>query len=296
MQYRTLGSTGVQVSAVGLGGSHMGKPDDVQDSIRIVRTAIDGGITFMDNCWDYHDGESERRMGMALRDGYRQRVFLMTKLDGHTKTAAAAQLEQSLRRLQTDHVDLVQMHEVIRMGDPEQIFAPGGAIEALIAARHAGKIRYIGFTGHKSPAIHLHMLARDFAWDTVQLPLNCFDHHFDSFEQRVVPVLQSRDIGVLGMKPLGGGRLLDSGTVTAGECLRYSLSLPTSVVITGCETVEQVNQALRAGSEFTPMSEAELRDLRARTAPPAGDGRWERYKTTDVHDGTIRNPHWLTAA
>lgn len=296
MQYRTLGKTGESVSAIGLGGFHIAKTATPDESTRIVRTAIDGGITFMDNSWDYHKGESEIRMGNALRDGYRQKVFLMTKLDGHTKAAAAAQLEQSLRRLQTDVIDLVQMHEVIRMNDPEAILAPGGAIEALVEARQAGKLRYIGFTGHKSPAIHNKMLQQDFPWDTVQMPLNCFDHHFESFERNVLPLLVERGIGVLGMKPMAAGELLKSGAVSAPECLRYALQLPTSVVITGCETVEQVQQAIRAGSEFSPLSDAELSDLLKRTAPPAGEGSFEQYKTSDKHDGTKKNPHWLTGA
>lgn len=296
MQYRTLGRTGERVSAIGLGGFHIAKSATPDETTRIVRTAIDGGITFMDNSWDYHKGESEIRMGNALLDGYRQKVFLMTKLDGHTKAAAAAQLEQSLRRLQTDVIDLVQMHEVIRMDDPEKILAPGGAIEALIEARQAGKLRYIGFTGHKSPDIHYKMVHQDFPWDTVQMPLNCFDHHFESFEKMVLPVLVERGIGVLGMKPMAAGELLKSGVVSAAECLRYALQLPASVVITGCEDVEQVRQALKAGDEFSPMSPAELDDLLARTAPPAGQGAFEQYKTSDRHDGTKRNPHWLTGA
>jgi aryl-alcohol dehydrogenase-like predicted oxidoreductase len=296
MQYRTLGRTGERVSAVGLGGFHMAKTTDAAESTRIIRAAIDDGITFMDNCWDYHGGASEERMGEALRDGYRQRVFLMTKIDGHTRQAAAEQLEQSLRRLQTDCIDLVQCHEVIRPGDPDAIFAPGGAMEALLEARQAGKLRYIGFTGHKDPSVHLRMLEKDFAFDTVQMPLNCFDAHFRSFEQLVLPVLVERNIGVLGMKPLAGGRILASGTATAEECLRYALSLPTSVVITGCESVEQVQQALRVGDAFTPMNEDERRELLARTAAPARDGASERYKTTEQHDGTTRNPQWLTSA
>ena len=296
MQQRTLGSTGERVSIIGLGGFHLAKRADTQESIRIIRTAIDGGITFMDNSWDYHGGESETRMGMALRDGYRERVFLMTKLDGQTKEAAAAQLEQSLRRLQTDHIDLVQMHEIIRPEDPDRIVGPGGAIEALIEARQAGKVRYIGFTGHKDPAIHLKMLAKPFLWDTVQMPLNCFDHHFNSFEARVLPVLVERGIGVLGMKPLAAGRILETGAATKQECLRYALSLPTSVVITGCETVEQVEEALRIGDGFTPMTREEMDDLLRRTAPAAAHGEFERYKTTDQHDGTKRNPQWLVSA
>lgn len=297
MQQRQLGSTGETVSAIGLGGFHIGKAPDMATAIRIVRTAIDGGISFMDNSWDYHGGRSEIWMGAALRDGYRQRVLLMTKLDGQTKQAAAEQLRQSLRRLNTDVIDLVQMHEIIRPEDPERIFAPEGAIEALLEARQAGLLRYIGFTGHKSPEIHRKMLNhRDFAWDTVQMPLNCLDAHFDSFERRVLPVLVERGIGVLGMKPLAGSKALETGAVSAEECLRYALSLPASVVITGCETVENVQQALRAGSDFTPMSDDERAGLLRRTASHAGQGRFERYKTTEQHDGTKRNPHWLTSA
>lgn len=296
MQMRTLGRTGEQVSAVGLGGFHMAKSVGEAESIRIIRAAIDGGITFMDNSWDYHNGESERRMGLALKDGYRERVFLMTKLDGHTRAAAAAQLQQSLERLQTDVIDLVQMHEIIRMTDPAAICGPGGGLEALIEARAAGTVRYIGFTGHKAPAIHLEMLKQGFAWDTVQLPLNCFDAHFRSFEAEALPVLTRRGIGALGMKPMAAGKLLTTGAVTPDECLRYALSLDTSVVITGCESVEQVEQALRAGREFRPMSADERAELLRRTAPHAADGQHEAYKTTGDHDGTEKNPHWLTSA
>jgi predicted aldo/keto reductase-like oxidoreductase len=297
MQQRQLGSTGVSVSAVGIGGFHIGKAPDMESAIRIIRTAIDGGITFMDNSWDYHGGKSEIWMGAALRDGYRERVFLMTKLDGQTKQAAAEQLRQSLRRLNTDMIDLVQLHEIIRPEDPERIFAPEGAIEALVEARKAGLIRFVGFTGHKSPDIHLKMLNhRDFVWDTVQMPLNCLDAHFNSFETKVLPVLVERGIGVLGMKPLAGSKALETGAVSAEECLRYALSLPTSVVITGCETLDNVNQALKAGDSFTPMSDDERSELLRRTTPHAAQGRLERYKTSDVHDGTKRNPHWLTSA
>jgi aryl-alcohol dehydrogenase-like predicted oxidoreductase len=297
MQQRQLGRTGVSVSAVGLGGFHLGKVPDMETAIRVVRAAVDGGMTFLDNSWDYHGGKSEIWMGQALRDGYRQRAFLMTKLDGQTRAAAAAQLEQSLRRLQTEWIDLVQLHEIIRPEDPERIFAEGGAIEALLAAREKGQLRFIGFTGHKDPAIHLAMLAhRDFPWDTVQMPLNLMDAHFCSFEARVLPVLVDRGIGVLGMKPIAGGRLLETGVVRAEECLRYALSLPTSVVITGCESMERVEQALRVGSEASALAEAERNDLLERTRPHAMEGRFERYKTTDQHDGTARNPHWLTSA
>jgi aryl-alcohol dehydrogenase-like predicted oxidoreductase len=296
MQYRTLGKTGARVSAIGLGGYHIGRPQSRDESTRMIRAAIDGGITFMDNSWDYHEGESEVRMGLALRDGYREKVFLMTKLDGHTREAAAAQLQQSLSRLQTDYIDLVQMHEVIRPEDPDRLMAPGGAIEAYLEARERGWIRYIGFTGHKDPSIHLKLLAKGFPFDTVQMPLNCFDAHFRSFQSEVLPVLNTRGIGALGMKPLGGGRLLQSGVVTAEECLNYALSQPVSVVITGCENMEQVEQAVRVGDTFTPMTTEEVAELLRRTAFAAASGGLELYKTTDVHDSTSRNPQWLTGA
>jgi aryl-alcohol dehydrogenase-like predicted oxidoreductase len=231
--YRTLGRTGEKVSLVGLGGYHLGKQSDPNDSICIIRTGIDEEINFLDNCWDYNGGESEVRMGKALRDGYRQKAFLMTKVDGRDKSTAAAQLDESLRRLQTDRIDLLQFHEVIRETDPDRIFAEGGALEAVLQAQKAGKIRYIGFTGHKSPDIHLKMLAtaskHGFTFDTVQMPLNVMDAHFDSFEQKVLPVLTKNDIGVLGMKSMGDHYILTSKTVTPIECLHYSMNLPTSV-------------------------------------------------------------------
>ncbi len=296
MEYRTLGKTGERVSALGLGGAHAGRPQDPADTTRIIRTAIDSGVTFMDNCWDYQNGEAEVRMGAALRDGYRERVFLMTKIDAHYAEVAAEQIDQCLSRLQTDHLDLVQVHEVIRMDDPEKVFAPGGTMEALIAARQAGKIRYIGFTGHKDPAIHLKMVNMGFDWDTVQMPLNCVDTHHRSFEQLVLPTLVERNIGVLGMKPLAAGDAVKSGTATAQECLTYALSLPTSVVITGCDTLEILDQALRVWRDFTPMSPEEMDALRARTAASATGGNLEGYKVSDRFDGTVKNPHWLTTA
>lgn len=286
------------MSAIGLGGAHSAHPDDPADSIRLIRQAIDGGITFLDNCWDYAGGEAEVRMGRALQEGYRERVFLMTKIDAHTKAVAAAQIDQCLARLQTDRIDLMQLHEMIRPDDPDRVFAPGGAIEALVAARVAGKIRYIGFTGHKDPAIHLRMLDQGFRFDTVQMPLNALDHHYRSFEARVLPVLVERGIGVLGMKPLAAGRLPESGALTAEDCLRYALSLPTSVVITGCTSFAEVDQALRVGTGFTPFSPDEMDAVRARAATLAGaaTGVDEGYKTTGVFDGTINNPHWVTTA
>jgi predicted aldo/keto reductase-like oxidoreductase len=295
--YRPLGRTGELVSLVGVGGYHLGRQADEQETIRIVRTAIDNGITFLDNCWDYNGGASEIRMGKALGDGYRDRAFVMTKIDGRTKAAAARQIEESLARLQTDRIDLLQIHEVIRMTDAEGVFAIGGAIEALTAAQRAGKIRYVGFTGHKSPAIHLHMLAtaqaRGFRFDAVQLPLNVMDAHYDSFEQQVVPVLVEQEIGVLGMKPLGDPFVLVSGTVTALECLHYAMHLPTSVVITGCDSLPVLEQALHAARSFRPLDAAAVAALLQRTAHAARDGTYELYKTTHHFDGTYQNPHWL---
>src|SRR4051794_7457146 len=296
MEYRTLGKTGERVSAISIGGAHAARPKDPEETTRIIRTAIDSGINFLDNCWDYALGEAEVRMGRALRDGYRERVFLMTKIDGHTASAAAAQIDQCLQRLQTDHIDLMQIHEVIRPDDPERVFAPGGTMEALLAARQAGKIRYIGFTGHKDPDIHLKMLGMDFAWDTVQMPLNCVDRHHRSFEERVLPVLVERGIGVLGMKPLAAGDAVRNNVATAEECLRYAMSLPTSVVITGCDSMPILEQALRVWRDFKPLTPAEMDALRARTAERAQGGLLEGYKTSGRFDGTINNPHWLTTA
>jgi aryl-alcohol dehydrogenase-like predicted oxidoreductase len=295
---RRLGRTGVEVSMIGLGGHHIGRGDEAT-GIRLVRMALDHGIDFLDNCWDYNGGRSEEWMGKALRDGYRQRAFLMTKLDGQTAPAARGQLEQSLRRLQTDTIDLVQMHEIIRPDDPERCFAEGGAMEALVEARAQGKLRFIGFTGHKDPQIHLHMLEvaaqHGFTFDAVQMPLNLMDAHFRSFERLVLPVLLHNDIAVLGMKAMGDGLLLKSSTVTARECLRYALSLPTSVVVTGCERVEILEQALDVARTFVPLDAQERAQLLAKTAT-ADHAKFERFKTTGEFDGTAQNPRWLTTA
>ena len=270
---------------------------DEQESIRIIRAALDGGINFLDNCWDYNGGASELRMGKALRDGYRQKAFLMTKIDGQTKKAAADQLEESLRRLQTDHIDLLQFHEVIRDGDPARIFAEGGGMETVLAAKKAGKVRYIGFTGHKSPDVHLKMLntafAHDFTFDAVQMPLNVMDAHFNSFEKKVLPVLVEHKIGVLGMKPMGDKLILKSKTATPIECLHYAMNLPTSVVITGCDSIDILQQALEAARTFKPMSSTEVSSLLSKTAPAAGEGEFERYKISHDFDGTYQNPQWL---
>jgi len=269
----------------------------VQESIRIIRAALDSGINFLDNCWDYHDGESEVRMGKALRDGYRQRAFLMTKIDGHTKKAAAQQLEESLRRLQTDHLDLLQFHENIRMEDSDKIFAPGGGMEAVLEAQKAGKVRYIGFTGHKDPDIHLKMLqvaaAHQFHFDAVQMPLNVMDAHFHSFEKKVVPVAVREGIGILGMKPMGAGLILESKTAEPIECLHYAMNLPTSVVITGCESMENLAQAIKAAKTFRPLEATAVAALLAKTDAAARNGEFELYKTTTQFDGTAHNPQWL---
>lgn len=295
---RTLGHTGEKVSIVGVGGYHLARPGvDAQLSTRIVRTALDEGINFLDNCWDYNNGESEVRMGHALRDGYRPKAFLMTKIDGRNQGSAASQLNDSLKRLQTDHVDLLQFHEVIRDSDPDRIFAPGGAIEAVLDAKKAGKIRYIGFTGHKSPDVHLKMLAtaaaHGFKFDAVQMPLNVMDHHFDSFEAKVLPELVKQKIGVLGMKPMGDPFILQSKTVSAVECLHYAMNLPTSVVITGCDSMQILQQALQAARDFQPLGAKEVTAILAKTAKAAQSGKFELYKTSHHFDGTYQNPQWL---
>ncbi len=295
--YRTLGRTKEKVSLIGLGGYHLGKQADPQESIRIIRTGLDEGISFLDNCWDYNDGESEIRMGNALRDGYRQKAFLMSKIDGRNKAAAASQINESLRRLQTDRIDLLQFHEVIRDTDPDRIFAEGGGMEAVLEAQKAGKIRFIGFTGHKSPDIHLKMLAtaskHGFAFDAVQMPLNVMDAHFNSFEKKVLPVLLKNNIGVLGMKPMGDHIILESKTATPVECLHYAMNLPTSVVITGCDSLLILQQAIQAARSFQPMNSSQVADLLARTAKAAEAGQYELYKTTHQFDGTVANPQWL---
>jgi predicted aldo/keto reductase-like oxidoreductase len=297
MLYRTLGRTGEKVSAIGMGGYHIGAVSDEKEAIRTIRTGIDRGITFMDNCWDYNDGNSEVRMGKALRDGYRDKVFLMTKIDGRTKAGATAQLDESLKRLQTDHLDLLQFHEIIRMDDPDKIFAPGGALEAVQAAKKAGKVRYIGFTGHKDPQIHLHMLElarkNQFHFDTVQMPLNVMDAHYRSFEHMVLPELMKDKIGVLGMKSMGGGVILKSKTVKPVECLHYALNLPTSVVITGIDKPEILDQAFEAVRTFKPMGQEEIASLLARTSEVAKNGQFELFKTSQHFDGTAKHPEWL---
>ncbi|HEX4496979.1 MAG TPA: aldo/keto reductase [Thermoanaerobaculia bacterium] len=295
--YRTLGRTGEKVSLVGVGGSHIGQQKDEKESIQIIRAALDRGISFLDNSWDYNDGKSEERMGKALRDGYRQKAFLMTKIDGRTKEAAARQLDESLKRLQTDHLDLLQFHEVIRMDDPDRIFAPGGALEAVLAAKKAGKVRYIGFTGHKDPKIHLHMIAtaqaHQFHFDTVQMPLNVMDAHFKSFETEVLPVAIQQGIGVLGMKSMGDQIILNSKAVTAVECLHYAMNLPVSVVITGIDSLPILDQAVNAAKSFQALNGAAVSALLAKTRNVAQNGQFELYKTSHHFDTTVKKPQYL---
>src|SRR5712672_1818170 len=298
MIYRTLGRTGERVSAIGMGGFHIGQPkltDD--DSIKLIRAAIDGGINFMDNSWDYNKGQSEVRMGNALKDGYRQKVFLMTKLDGRTKEEATRQINESLQRLQTDHLDLIQHHEIIRFDDPDRIFAEHGAHEAVLEAKKAGKVRYIGFTGHKDPHIHLYMLEvaarNNFHFDTVQMPLNVMDAHFRSFGKLVLPKLVEQKIGVLGMKSMGDHIILKSGVVKPLECLHYALNLPTSVVITGIDSQEILQQAFEAAKTFKPTSKEEVAALLAKTEKVGAQGEFELFKTSAHFDSTAHHPEWL---
>ena len=298
MLYRELGSTGEKVSAIGLGGWHLSlEKVDEQLSERIVRSAIDRGITFMDNSWDYNGGVSEERMGKALRDGYREKVFLMTKIDGRSKKEAAKQIDESLQRLQVDCIDLVQHHEILRYEDPHRVFDEQGANAALIEAKEAGKLRYIGFTGHKDPQIHLHMLEvaaqNDFRFDTVQMPLNVMDAHYRSFAKLVVPELVEQNIGILGMKSMANGILLRSNTVTPIECLHYALNLPTSVVITGFDSMEILDQAFEAVASFEPMDEQQVQSLLDKTAKAGARGEFEPFKTSSIFDGTANNPDWL---
>jgi aryl-alcohol dehydrogenase-like predicted oxidoreductase len=296
MIYRKLGKTGERVSAIGVGGYHLGQATDEATAARIVRTAIDRGINFMDNCWDYMDGKCEKWMGAALRDGYRQKVFLMTKFDGRTKAATARQIDESLQRLQTDHVDLMQYHENIRLEDPDRFFNDG-PLEALMDAKKAGKIRYVGFTGHKDPLVHLRMLdlaaAHKFHFDSAQMPLNILDAQFRSFAHQVVPKLVEQGTAVLGMKPMAEGAIVRNKIATPAECLHYALNLPTSVVITGMPDVKTLEQALDAVKTFKPLPQSDLSALLARTRDAALSGKFERFKTTAQYDGTAHKPEWM---
>ena len=297
MLYRTLGRTGEQVSVIGLGGHHIGRPKEEQDGIRLIHSAIERGINFMDNSWDYHNGGSEIRMGKALQGTYRDKAFVMTKIDGRTKAEATKQINESLKRLKSDRIDLMQHHEIIRMEDPDRIFAPGGAMEAVVEAQKAGKIRYIGFTGHKDPLVHLRMLEvaaqNNFRFDAVQMPLNVMDAHFRSFEKQVLPILVKNQIGVLGMKSMGDPYILKSNTVKPIECLHYAMNLPTSTVITGFENMQLLDQALEAVRTFKPMSQEQVQALLNKTRTAAAKGQYELFKTTSQFDSTAKNPEWL---
>jgi aryl-alcohol dehydrogenase-like predicted oxidoreductase len=297
MIYRELGRTGERVSAIGMGGFHIGKQQDPNESIRLIRAAIDRGIAFMDNCWDYNGGISEVRMGQALRDGYRQKVFLMTKIDGRDKNTAAKQIEQSLGRLQTDVIDLLQFHEVIRLDDPDVIFAPGGAMEAAQEAKQAGKIRFIGFTGHKDPSVHLRMFEiadqHRFHFDTEQMPINVMDAHFRSFVNQVAPVAQERGTAILAMKTFGDPYILQSKTVTPMEALHFGLNSPASVIITGIDSPAILDQAFEAVKTFSPMDREQVAAILAKTKEAAMTGKFELFKTSSHYDGTIKNPSWL---
>jgi uncharacterized protein len=286
---RALGRTGVSVSALGLGGHHLGKIPNQRDAIRLLHHAVDAGITFLDNAWEYHEGRSEEVMGRAIADR-RDRVFLMTKVctHGRGRRVAMRQLEQSLRRLRTDYLDLWQIHECVYFNDPLRHFAPGGVVEALEEAKRAGKVRFVGFTGHKDPAIHLEMLAHGFPFDTCQLPLNCFDASFRSFEVDILPELLRRGIAPLGMKSLGGdGRQVKAKVISAEEGLRYAMSLPVATTISGIDSERVLRQNLRVADGFRPISARDMIALRRRVQDVSRDGRFELYKTTAMHEGTI---------
>ncbi len=294
---RTLGATGEEVSILALGGAHIGKKPSKAEAIRIVHAAIDAGMDFMDNAWEYNDGASEERMGEALaQGGYRQRAFLMTKNCAHDRRAdhSMRKLEESLRRLRTDYLDLWQIHEVTWPDDPDRIFAPGGAAEAMLKAKEQGKVRFIGFTGHKSTAIFERMLNRGFPWDTLQMPINALDAHFESFERTILPIAQAQGIGVIGMKSLASGHLLDGTDLTPQEAIRYSLSVPISTLCVGVDSMEILEQDLAIGRGFEPISAEERARILARTAPPAADGRFEPFKTSFDYEGNeARKEHGL---
>jgi aryl-alcohol dehydrogenase-like predicted oxidoreductase len=298
MPRRQLGTTGEQVSAIGMGGYHIGLPSvDEALGIRLIHAALDRGINFLDNSWDYNKGISELRMGKALAGGRRDRAFLMTKIDGRTKKEAARQIEESLARLRTDRIDLVQFHEIVRFEDPDRIFARQGALEAFLEAKQAGKLRYIGFTGHKDPQIHLRTLEvaeqHGFHFDTVQMPVNVMDVHFRSFTQQVVPEAVRRGIGVLAMKTMADGFILKSKTVRPVECLHFALHQPTSVVITGIDRMEVLDQAFEAAATFQPFSDQQLSALLEKTREAAAQGKYEPFKTSSIFDSTAKNNDWL---
>lgn len=298
MPYRMLGSTGVKVSCIGLGGFHLGQSHlQEDDAIKLFHSAIDRGINFSDNSWDYNQGESERRVGKALKGGYRDKVFVMTKFDGRTKGSALEQLDESLQRLQLDHIDLWQFHENIRLEDPDRFFADGGAREALLEAKQKGKIRYMGFTGHKDPMVHLRMIElaekNNFKFDTLQMPINVMDAHFRSFTKEVVPVAQKNNIAILGMKSMADKHILESKAVTPIECLHFALSQPTSVVITGIDSMQILDQAFEAARTLKDVSKEDIAAILRKSEPFAKDGKFEPFKTSQIFDSTASHPEWL---
>jgi uncharacterized protein len=295
---RPLGRTGVMVSSIAMGGFHLGNPKLASaEAIRLIRQALDRGLTFLDNSWDYNEGESEIRMGQALAGGYREKAFLMTKFDGRTKESAARQIDESLKRLKTDHVDLLQFHETIRFDDPDRFFAEGGAHETLTAAKKAGKTRFIGFTGHKDPHVHLYMLElarkNGFSFDTVQMPVNVMDAHFRSFGKMVAPEAEKMGIAVLAMKSMGDGVILKSKTATPRECLRFALSQKVAAVVTGIDSQAVLDQAFEVGSTFEPLTAAETEALLKKTEQAAASGHYELFKTSAHFDSTASHPEWL---
>jgi predicted aldo/keto reductase-like oxidoreductase len=294
---RTLGKTGLKVSIIGFGGGHSVRPDiDEQMTVRLIQTAIEAGVTFMDNAWEYHQGEAERRMGLALK-GRRDQVTLMTKVCGRDRKTAEAQLDDSLRRLQTDVIDVWQFHEINYDNDPDWVFQADGALEAALAARQAGKIRFIGFTGHKSPHILQDMLDQDFDWDTCQMPINVLDAHYRSFQKEILPTLNRRNIGVIGMKSLGGrGQLVTELGLTAEQCRAYALSLPISTLVCGIQSLENLQQDVDMARAFTPWSEAQQQELSASVYKEATDGRHEWFKSMQTFDSQYhRDQHGFPA-
>ncbi len=295
---RPLGKTGELVSLLCLGGAHIGSRKVAEDkAFRVIHAAIDAGVDFMDNAWEYNDGESERRMGEALaQNGSRQRVFLMTKNCAHDRRAdhSMVKLEESLRRLKTDYLDLWQIHEVVWDDDPDRIFAPGGAAEAMLRAKEQGKVRYIGFTGHKRPAIHRRMLEQGFPWDTVQMPINVLDAHYQSFEREILPLALAQGVGVIGMKSFAGGHLFEGTDVTPHEALAYAMSQPIATLCSGIDSMQVLEQNLAVARGFEPISAEERERILAKSAPAAGAGRYEPFKTTHDYEGNeARKEHGL---
>jgi predicted aldo/keto reductase-like oxidoreductase len=291
---RPLGKTGESISILGIGGHHLGQIENEQEAIRFVREAIDNGVTFMDNAWEYHKGRSEELMGKALQEGYRKKAFLMTKHHGRDKKTAIKHLEDSLRRLKVEQIDLWQFHEIIYEDDPKMIFSKNGGIEAAEQARRDGKIRFIGFTGHKDPSLFTQMLKQDYEWDAVQMPVNVLDPHFRSFQKEILPVLVERKIGIIAMKTLAGGHLLAPKIVTPQEALTYTWSQPVSTIVSGMDSRELLMANIQTAREFTPMSQEAQAKLLERTRSVASSGEYEPFKTTRKFDGWVgREQHGI---